>query len=356
MAAMSSQAAASSPVRVVLTRGPLRESEHVVRVAVWRGAGADGVRLHARGDVAAPVFLRSSAKVIQALASVVTGAADRFAMTDAELAMACGSHNGEPFHAATAAGLLARIGLGPEALLCGAHAPMHEPSAKALAARGEEPTVLHNNCSGKHSNMLAACVAAGWTPADYVAENHPLQVMNRAHMAAFCGGRPDEVITAVDGCSAPNFAVPLEAAARGMARWMSPRAAPGLSPAVAGAAERIAAALAKHPEMIAGTRRIDTDLIRVTGGRVIAKMGAEGVWLIGARGAAADGSETLGIAIKCEDGAGRAPYPVGMAVLRTLGVLSDSEREALSWWFDESLRNHRKIVVGRIEVEPSSGV
>jgi L-asparaginase II len=343
-------------VRVVLTRGPLRESEHAVRVAVWRGAGAGGTLLHARGDVATPVFLRSSAKVFQALASVVTGAADRFAMSDAELALACGSHNGEPFHAATAAGLLARIGLGADALLCGAHAPMHEPSAKALAARGEEPCALHNNCSGKHSNMLAACMAAGWTPADYVGEAHPLQVMNRAHMAAFCGGRAEDVVTGVDGCSAPNFAVPLAAAARGMARWMAPRAADGLDPAVAAAAERVAAALAKHPEMIAGTRRIDTDLIRVSGGRIIAKMGAEGVWLLGVRGSAADGSDATGIAIKCDDGAGRAPYPVGLAVLSTLGAVSSADREALAWWFDTSLRNHRKIVVGRIEIEPPTGV
>jgi L-asparaginase II len=277
-------------------------------------------------------------------------------MSDAELALACGSHNGEPFHTETAAGLLSKLGLPPTALLCGAHPPMHDASARALAARGEDPSVLHNNCSGKHSNMLAACVAAGWPTEDYVRFDHPLQIMNRAHMAAFCGGRAEDVVLAVDGCTAPNFAVPLEAAARGMARWMEPEQATDLPPAIALAARRIGTALAARPEMIGGTRRIDTDLIRLTGGRVIAKMGAEGVWLIGVRGTGAGPSGAIGIAIKCDDGAGRAPYPVGLAVLRTMGALSGSEWDALGHWHDPALKNHRKIVVGRIEVEPPSGV
>jgi L-asparaginase II len=335
-----------APVRVVLRRGDLPESVHLVRVAFWRGG-----RLEASaGDTDAPVFLRSSAKLFQALACVTTGAADRFSMTAAELAIACGSHNGEPFHTETSGGLIARIGKAPPDLLCGAHVPMHDPSAKALHVRGEEPTVLHNNCSGKHAAMLAACVAAGWPTEDYVRFDHPLQVLNRAHVAAFCGVSPEDVHLAVDGCSAPNFAVSLAASARGVAAWCSPGSATHVGDAARLAAARIADALAERPEMIGGTRRIDTDLIRITKGRLLSKMGAEGVWIVGVR----DGE--TGLAIKCEDGSGRAPYPVGLAVLRHRGLLSEAEWDALGHWHDPALRNHRKIVVGRTDVEPPEGV
>lgn len=317
-----------------------------MRVAVWRGGRLE----RAAGDVDQPVYLRSSAKLLQALATAETGAIGRFAMTDAELALACGSHNGEPCHTETAAGLLARIGLSPAALQCGAHAPMHDASARALAARGEEPTALHNNCSGKHSNMLAACVAAGWPVETYLEAGHPLQRMNLANVAAFAGVSAGDVTVAVDGCSAPVFAIPLAAAARAVAAWTTPERATLATPAAREGAARIGAALARHPEMIGGTKRLDTDLIRATGGRILAKMGAEGVWWFGVRGA------DTGVAIKCDDGAGRAPNPVGLAVLRTLGLVDDGEWAALAPWHDGALRNHRKIVVGRTTVEPPGGI
>jgi L-asparaginase II len=334
------------PVRVVLWRGDLAESEHRVRVAVWR----DGRLAQSAGDVDSPVYLRSSAKPVQALASVVTGAADRFSMTEAELALACGSHGGEPFHTETALGLLRRLELGPEHLQCGAHPPSYEPAARDLVRHGVEPSALHNNCSGKHSNMLAACVAMGWPVESYLEFHHPLQVMNVAHLAALAGVKPREITLGIDGCSAPNFALPLRASARAFAVWANPGDAPDVPDVVREAALRIAAALAAHPEMIGGTRRVDTDLIRVTGGRVISKMGAEGVWCLGVAGAG------IGIAMKTEDGAGRAPFPVGLALLRHLGVLSDTEWDALSAYHDPVLRNHRRLAVGRVEVVPPSGV
>lgn len=334
------------PVRVVLSRGTLPESEHRVAVAVWRDGRID----RAAGDTGQRVYLRSSAKPLQALAAVVSGAADRFAMTDAELALACGSHNGEPVHAETAAGLLARIGLDVSALQCGAHPPMHDPAARALLAAGLEPTALHNNCSGKHAAMLASCVAAGWTTADYLDPAHPLQVLNRTHVGAFCGVPADDVVLATDGCSAPVFAVPLAAAARGFAAVADSRIATDATREARAAAVRITDALAARPEMIGGTKRLDTDLIRATGGRVLSKMGAEGVWCCGVRGA------KLGLAIKCEDGSGRAPPHVGLAVLRSLGVLSDAEWAAIAPHHDPALRNHRRLVVGRVEVVPPTGV
>jgi len=287
---------------------------------------------------------------MQALASILTGAADRFAMTDAELALACGSHGGETFHADTAAGLLAKIGLSPEHLQCGAHPPMFEPAARALLASGEAATALHNNCSGKHSAMLAACVAAGWETAGYLDPSHPLQRMNRANVAAFAGVEPDAVRIGVDGCSAPVFAVPLAASARAFAGLANRNSAAGLTEAQRVGARRICAALRAKPEMIAGTKRIDTDLIRATDGRIVSKVGAEGLWCVGVSGA------DLGVAVKCEDGTAAAAYWVGLAVLRALGALDATEWERLAPHHDLVRRNHRKTEVGMCEVRLPGGI
>lgn len=332
-------------IRVLLTRGGLPEAEHVVDLAVVR----EGRVVRAAGRADEPVFLRSSAKPAQALAVVTTGAMERFSLPVEALALACGSHGGEPFHVRVAADVLARIGLGPEALLCGAHPPAYAPAAERLAAEGVSPGALHNNCSGKHAGMLAACRAMGWETATYLEREHPLQQLNLRHVAAFAGLDPGEVPSAVDGCSVPTFHVPLSAAARLFARLASPGQA-GVEPESAAAAERVGAALAAHPGMIGGTGRLDTDVIRVTAGRVLSKVGAEGVWCAGVRG------RNLGIAVKCRDGNSRAAYPAGLAVLRTLGVLGDREWAALAPHHDPVLRNHRRIDVGRIDVALPEGL
>jgi L-asparaginase II len=334
------------PVRVTESRAGVVECVHHVRVAVWK----DGKIVRAAGDTGSRVYLRSSAKPVQALASILTGAADRFAMTDAELALACGSHGGERFHVETAAGLLGRIGLTPDALQCGAHPPVFEPAARAIWAASGAPTVLHNNCSGKHSAMLAACVASSWPTANYLDPSHPLQVMNRANVAAFAGVSPADVHVGVDGCSAPVFAVPLAAAARIFANVTNRNSADGVSEAQRVAARRVCAALRERPEMIAGTKRLDTDLIRATAGRLVSKVGAEGLWCAGVSG------ENAGVAVKCEDGSALAAYWVGLTALRTLGWLSDAEWETLAPHRDLARRNHRRIEVGVCTIEPAGAL
>ncbi len=331
---------------VVEMRAGIVECRHRVHVAVWKA----GALRHAAGDVGSPVYLRSSAKPVQALASILTGAADRFAMTDAELALACGSHGGEPFHVATAAGLLAKIGLAPEHLQCGAHPPAYEPAARAVWASGVAPSALHNNCSGKHSAMLAACVASGWETADYLDPGHPLQRMNRENVAAFAGMAPGDVRIGVDGCSAPVFAVPLAAAARIFAGVTNRNSATGLTEAQRVGARRVCAALRSKPEMIGGTKRLDSELIRATDGRVISKVGAEGLWCVGVADA------DLGVAVKCDDGTAQAPQWVGLAALEALGVLSAAELAALAPHRDLVRRNHRKTDVGVCEVRLPDGL
>lgn len=331
------------PLIVALSRGDLPESEHEVAVAVWR-RGEVVARAGAVGD---RVFLRSAAKPVQALAVVRTGGADQFAFSPAELAIACGSHGGEPFHVETAAGVLARIGCSAADLLCGAHPPAFAPAARALNARSVEPGPLHNNCSGKHAAMLAACVAAGWPIANYVDPEHPLQQMNRRHVGAYTGRDPDSIQSGIDGCSVPTFQVSVAEAATMFARWTSPAVAPDAK--LADAAARIMDALAAHPEMIGGTERLDTDVIAATSGRVVCKVGAEGMWCAGVR----DGE--FGIAVQCRDGASRASYAAGMAVLRRLGVFDDSSWQALASHHDPIRRNHRQLDVGRIDVHFPDG-
>jgi L-asparaginase II len=334
------------PVIVRESRGGVLENEHRVRAAVWK----DGALARAAGDVETPVDLRSSAKPIQALASILTGAADRFAMTDAELALACGSHGGESFHVETAAGLLAKIGLSVEHLQCGAHLPSFEPATRAIFAAGGHSNALHNNCSGKHSAMLAACVASGWETKDYLDADHPLQRMNRANVAAFGGVPEGDVRLGVDGCSAPVFAVPLAASARSFAALTNRNEAKGLSEAQRVAARRVCAALRERPEMIGGTKRLDSDVIRVTQGRIISKVGAEGLWCAGVAGA------DVGIAVKCDDGFPPAAYWTGLTLLRALGALSDAEWELLAPHHDLVRRNHRKIEVGASEIRAPAGL
>jgi L-asparaginase II len=323
-------------LRVIRDRDGLVEAVHHVDVAVWR----DG---RTTGD-AQVRFLRSAAKPVQALACLLTGAADRFGFTVEEVALACASHNGEPFHIAAARSMLAKAGVAEAALLCGPHAPIHEESAAALIRAGETPRPIHNNCSGKHAAMLAACVAAGWPIEDYVAPDHPLQQLNRRNVALFSGVAADTIRIGIDGCSAPVFGIPLFGAARLIGGIAAPERL-DLPSEIEKAAARSSAAMATAPEMVGGTARSDTDLMHATRGRVLSKVGAEGLWSLGVRGSG------IGIAVKCRDGSSDAARRAGLEVLRRMGELDDAEWKALAPHRDPIRHNCRKLDVGRVRVE-----
>lgn len=333
------------PVQVEVRRGPLVEAVHVVDVAVVRGD--ETVSTSSPDD--RPVYLRSSAKVVQALACVVTEAAERLQFTSRELALAAASHNGEPFHVETAHAMLRKAGLDVGHLGCGAHPPIHGPSRDALAASGAVPTALHNNCSGKHAAMLAACVAAGWPLDDYLELEHPLQQLNLRNVATFAGVAPSDVVVGVDGCSAPVFAVPLPAAARLFLAFADPERTSRLDAQQVRAARTVHDAVVAHPEYLAGTEREDTDVIRETGGRVVCKVGAEGKWCL------AVGDAGLGVAVACRDGARRAATAVGLHVLQGLGVLDEATLLRLSRHTGREIRNHRGRVIGSITVPETDG-
>lgn len=326
----------TDPVLVEVLRGAVVESEH-------RGAAvvvdADGRTVFERGDVDRPIFPRSAVKAFQVLPLFETGAADRFGLTPAEIALAVASHSGEPDHAETARGMLAKAGLSPDRLECGAHWPMGAAAARDLAASGGKPTALHNNCSGKHAGFLCVACAMDEDPTGYVKPDHRVQREVAAALESMTGTKLDPALRGIDGCSIPTYAMPLRAIAAGFARFGAGR---GMGPERARAAARIRAAAAAHPFMVAGTKRFDTDLMQLLGERAFVKTGAEGVYCASLPEAG------LGVAIKCDDGAGRAAEAVMAAMIRRFLTLSESEAEAVDRLGSPVLDNWNGIEVGRI--------
>ena len=320
------------PRVIEVTRGDAVESRHVVHAAV-----SDGTDLVAAfGDPDRLTHYRSAAKAFQAWPLVVSGAADHFSFGPREIAVACGSHSGTAVHTATVAGMLSRCGLGAGHLLCGKHVPFDEPTAAEMAARGEAPSALHHNCSGKHAGMLARCVHQGWPVGNYIDPAHPHQVEIRAVVAAYAGIPPGDVHVAIDGCSAPVFAVPLVGIARSFAR-LARALGPDGNPAPAMA--RIRDAMRAHPEMVGGPDRLDTDVMTAASGDYVVKIGAEAVYGVGRV------STGLGLAFRIEDGGMRA---VGPALADLLRALEWPVPPGLERHFRPPVTNYRDLVVGEI--------
>ena len=296
----------SNPVLVEVLRGAVVESVHRGAVSVF---DADGKPVWELGDTARPVFPRSAVKAIQALPLVESGAADAYGFGDRELALACASHSGEPAHVELAQAMLAKAGLDRNALECGIHWPFNHDATVTLARAGGSPNALHNNCSGKHSGFLCTCVHSGIAHQGYVKAGHPLQEMVRDAMQAVTGAAHDADDRAIDGCSIPTYAVPLKNFALGFARMATGR---GFSPERARAAKRLLSACMAEPFLVAGTGNADVALMQAAPGRIFVKTGAEGVYC------AALPELGLGIALKCDDGAGRAAEIMVAAVLAEL--------------------------------------
>ncbi len=327
----------ANPVLVEVSRGPVVESRH-------RGAAvvvdADGAVVASWGDIDRPMVPRSAVKPLQAMAMVECGGAEKFALSDVELALACASHGGQPRHVAAVSNWLSRLGLGAEDLVCGGHAPLHADAAWALAARGEKPSALHDNCSGKHTAMLSAALAMGVPTAGYERPDHPVQRRIVDILGAMSGAEIDPGDTGVDGCGAPTHAMPLVALGRAMARFGAPDK---LGAARAAAARRLAAAMTAAPDMVAGDGRFDS-LFMTAAPRIIVKGGAEGVH------AAAFPARRLGIAVKIDDGATRAAEALMAALLDRFVGFQGRERRALARWLEPVVRSRTGEPVGRLNV------
>jgi L-asparaginase II len=327
----------TNPVLAEVTRGPLVESRHRGAVAV---TDVDGTLMLAIGDVTAPVFPRSAVKALQALPLVEAGAADRYGFGDEELALACASHSGEPAHVAGVERMLAKIGLDTSALCCGAHWPISQAAAAAVARTGA-PSALHNNCSGKHAGFLCLACALGVDHAGYVRPEHPVQRHVRAVLEDFTGTVLAQDACAIDGCSVPTWAVPLKNLAHGFAKFGCGH---GVAPARARAASRLRQACAEKPWFVAGTGRFCTEIMQLFGQRVFVKTGAEGVYC----GALPELG--FGIALKCDDGAARAAQAIMAAIIARFLPLDGATRAALSPHIHPSLRNWNGIEVGAIRL------
>jgi L-asparaginase II len=335
---MSAAAPPPVPVAVLLRRGERVESRHRVSYAISDPAGA---LRHAAGEHDRPVFPRSAVKPLQALVLLESGAAERFAVSQAELALACASHGGEPMHVDVVRTWLARLGLDQGALECGAHPPTHRPSAERLIAAGQTPEPLHNNCSGKHTGMLTVARHLGAPLKGYIAADHPVQ-RRVATTLAEMAGLDALPAPATDGCGIPTYPMTLARLATAMARLADPRA---LSPARRAACEAIRRAMSAHPRLVAGSGRPCTAIIGAAPD-VLVKTGAEGIY------AAALPGLGLGLALKVEDGAARASPVALLALLDALGALPPQAASALAEFARPLLRNHARKAVGRIEPAP----
>lgn len=312
-------------------RGGHVESIHRVHVAIVH---ADKGLIASAGNPAHQSFVRSSIKMFQALPFVEAGGVERFGLTTEELALCTASHGGEPFHVATARSILAKAKVTEGALACGPHLPLYEPAAHAMLCAGEQPGRVHNNCSGKHSGMLAHCVQQQWVTNGYHRTNHPMQQRVVSTLRQWMRIERDDMDLAVDGCGLPTFAIALDAVAEGCARFAAAVAAGDAAPSA------IFNAMVTHPEYVAGTDRLDTDLMRAAGIPLFAKVGAEGFYAAGIP------ALKLGVALKVEDGSKRAAEPAILRVLQKVDAITQAELASLAKYGEPEIVNTRGESVG----------
>ncbi len=338
-----------------VTRGRIVESIHFGAAAVVDSGG----RLLAwLGDSKLITFLRSSAKPFQALPFIERGGDQAFHLTSKEVALICGSHDGTDEHVEVLKGIQAKVGVQESDLLCGVHPLSHVPTVEAMQARGEVLSPNRHNCSGKHTGMLAAARMRGLPIADYVNPEHLVQKTILETLAEMCSLKVEQIEVGIDGCSAPNFALPLYNAALGFARLCDPRA---LQAERATACRRITQSMMANPFMVAGPDRFDTRLMETCSGHIVSKGGAEGYMLLGMMaGVLGAESPGVGIAFKISDGDlairkanggtyNRVRPAVALEILRQMGYISEKELETLAADFGplKPVTNWRKLVVGQ---------
>lgn len=306
------------------------ESVHFGDLAVVNGKGK---LIYYAGNPSHTTYIRSAAKPFQLIPLMKHQIHQYFAFTEQELAVMTSSHSGEKGHVEQVLRILEKAGLSPDFLKCGTHAPTDGKSRQELYRQGLPPHVLHCNCSGKHSGMLALCKAMGWDYLDYLHVTHPLQQEILAEISHVTSFPQAKIGLGVDGCGAPVYALPLTSMAWGYARL-----AEG-----SGVLGTISAIMRKNPWYVGGTGRFETHLMKVQGDRLVAKTGAEGIFCLGIL------PEGLGVAVKISDGNSRALPPVLVQLLRDMGLLSSRDFEELQDFARALLYNHSRMVVGDIQ-------
>lgn len=318
---------------IQLTRGGLPECLHFGSVAV---VNTRGKLTACVGDAHLRTFSRSTLKALQALPFIEAGGPEQLGFTQPEVAMLCASHNGEEAHVAATESMLAKVGLNYRSLRCGCHVPGLFTLLDVAPPEGLAFDERHNNCSGKHAGFLAQCVRMGWPTEDYTAPEHPLQQAIRHAVARAVGMDADDLKMGIDGCSAPNYAMPLSKLAYGYARLAS-----GAADAELGASfATLSQAMASQPFMVSGTGRNDLAFMQAGRGDWVSKVGADGVQVLGSK------SRGEALAIKIIDGNKPALFAATVEVLDQLGWLDDAQRKLLEPWRARTLRNARGLKVG----------
>ena len=324
-------------VQVRVGRGAILESRHRVQVAV---SAPDGALVAASERPNLVTTFRSCAKPFQLLPLVERGHAERWGLSDEQLAVMAASHNGSRYHAALVSGILSQLDLTEHDLECGFHEPLDPESCARGRSGAEPPSPLFNNCSGKHAGMLCLARSEGWPLEGYTRAGHPIQKLMRRTVAEVCGLSPEDLEVGIDGCSVSVFGLPLAAMARGYAVFAT--AGPQGSDRERGL-HRIRRAMQTFPLAVGGATSLSTAVMQASGGRLVSKGGGEGLECAGLP------ERGLGLALKCEDGQGRAVGPALIPVLEHLGALAGAELEPLERWRRPVLHNHAGLEVGRIE-------
>ncbi|NLN83888.1 MAG: asparaginase [Firmicutes bacterium] len=325
---------------VHVTRGGLVESVHYGDVAVVDATGK--LIAYAGAPREKFAFWRSSAKPFQAIPVIESGAAEKYNLTDKEVAVFTASHNGEIFHTDAVQSILKKIGLDESYLQCGVHNPLYAPRAAELKEAGIEASEIHNNCSGKHSGMLTLGKMLGADPSYYTELRHPVQQAMLQSVSEFTSVPMEEIPIGIDGCGVPVHGLSVYHMALAWARLINPI---GMSEKRQEAAEKVRTAMMKHPEMVAGTGRLCTALMSAAPGKIVAKSGAEAIYGF------AIPELGIGMSLKIADGGGRATNAAVLGVLRQLDYLSEKEFESLLELEVRQLKNHRQDLIG--EVKPA---
>lgn len=327
-----------SEIVLHFTRGAHVENIHRGDVAAVNCAGKI---VYALGNAKLPMFWRSAAKPFQALPFVKNGGLEKYGITQEELALLVSSHSGEPNHVALVRSILQKLGLDESVLDCGVVRPMSGKAFKDLIAAGEKVLPVHNPCSGKHSQIIALAQMLGVPYEGYTQPDHEAQKIIFSHVAQAAKVPESELEIGIDGCGVPVFYLPIYNMALAYARLSTPKL--GGWGEYETAATKIRDAMSAYPQVLSGTGRIDFAVSEITGGRIIAKIGADAVYCLCVK------DENLGVTFKIEDGSYAAVTPMVIAVLKKLDLLSKDEADALDKKFPPTLKNHRGEVIGTIE-------
>ena len=332
------------PPTVEFTRGSIVESVHRAHVAI---VDSHGELVYSLGDPDFVTFMRSSAKPLQTLSAVMSGAVDEYKLTDAETSMLSGSHGGEPYQVETVESILNKGGLDPSYLQCGTHPPLDAKAKMDLIHAGKKPQPIHHNCSGKHAGMLITTKFMGEPLDKYLDMDSKVQQQISGYIGTLADIPPDSFEMGLDGCSAPVHGFSLRAAAYAFARLLDPS---DLDSDLATASRRVTRTMRAYPEMIgAQNDRICTELLRA--GRIFeltAKGGAEGYYSAAWRDTKT--GRALGLAVKLEDGIERARSPLVIALLQKFGVLPNELSQSLKPFAPGTIHNSRREEIGYIKI------